>query len=666
MGVDEPHAGLERARTYPLFAALANRRSRRISKGLAAVHAGSLTYQPAVVPKPEPLSPLEEAVLIAATGTTGVTLPDRPFEDGAGNKILGTPNLTMLGRAAGSTDNAQATHFFLINDEGVYFLRRVEAPAAFPTTPEELIQRAARAKQLVHPGRPEFPRQFPYYLDSNRFLANVPGSTILFPVVDMTRQYINALMYLLTEQEGNRPTFLDDRNFYCKAGVKRWVRQGAPPRPPPPTYANAGSHWWDASQIYGDDEATARRLRSDPGGSPVPFGQLYLHDGLLPYDPTDPNNQIELTGFAGNWWIGLSWLHTLFVREHNAICVHLHEEYPEWNDERLYQTARLVNAALMAKIHTVEWTPAILPNPALKIGMPVNWWGLLTEPVKKVFGRISANEASSGITGSLVNHHAADYSLTEEFVSVYRMHPLVRDDISVYAAATGEFLHKFDMHDLVGAGSRERALAAGGSLANLLYSFGVCHPGALVLRNYPVLLRDFKRDDGDRIDLGAIDILRDRERGVPRYNQFRAFLHLPRFRSLDHMIAASEQLRNDKALADQLRRIYGNDIERVDLMVGLFAETPPPLFGFSDTAFRIFILMASRRLKSDRFFTPDFTPDVYSPAGFAWVNDNTMRTVLLRHYPELASALRGVDNAFAPWQTIEQSRAYQPHETDQK
>jgi hypothetical protein len=224
--VDEQHAGLERARTYPLFAALANRRSRRISKGLAAVHAGSLTYQPAVVPRPEPLSPLEEAVLIAATGTTGVTLPDRPFEDGAGNKILGTPNLTMLGRAAGSTDNAQATHFFLINDEGVYFLRRVEAPAAFPLTPEELIQRAARAKQLVHPGRPEFPRQFPYYLDSNRFLSNVPGSTILFPVVDMTRQYINALMYLLTEQEGNRPTFLDDRNFYLKAGVKRWVREG--------------------------------------------------------------------------------------------------------------------------------------------------------------------------------------------------------------------------------------------------------------------------------------------------------------------------------------------------------------------------------------------------------------------------------------------------------
>ena len=35
--------------------------------------------------------------------------------------------------------------------------------------------------------------------------------------------------------------------------------------------------------------------------------------------------------------------------------------------------------------------------------------------------------------------------------------------------------------------------------------------------------------------------------------------------------------------------------------------------------------MAARRIKSDRFFTDDFTPEVYTPAGFAWVADNGMR-----------------------------------------
>jgi hypothetical protein len=222
--MNDEATGLSEALRYPLFQALANRRSRRISKGIKSVPAGSLSYTSKQ--NPQPLSALEEAVLIAATGCTGLTRPDRPFQDTQGNNILGAPNLNMVGRAAGSTDNAQGTHFFLINDDGVYFLKRVDTPPAFPMTARDLTGWAKEAKVLVHPGRPTFDRKFPYYLDSNRFLSNVPGSTVLFPVVDMTRQYINALMYLLTEERGNRPTFVDDHNFYLMAGVRKWVRNG--------------------------------------------------------------------------------------------------------------------------------------------------------------------------------------------------------------------------------------------------------------------------------------------------------------------------------------------------------------------------------------------------------------------------------------------------------
>jgi hypothetical protein len=72
-------------------------------------------------------------------------------------------------------------------------------------------------------------------------------------------------------------------------------------------------------------------------------------------------------------------------------------------------------------------------------------------------------------------------------------------------------------------------------------------------------------------------------------------------------------------------------------------------FGFSDTAFRIFILMASRRLKSDRFFGPDYTAEVYTQVGLDWVEHTTMIDILLRHYPALAEPLRNTTNAFAPW-----------------
>ena len=35
-----------------------------------------------------------------------------------------------------------------------------------------------------------------------------------------------------------------------------------------------------------------------------------------------------------------------------------------------------------------------------------------------------------------------------------------------------------------------------------------------------------------------------------------------------------------------------------------------------------------------------------------WINENSMSRVLLRHYPELAPALRGVNNPFTPWNTV--------------
>lgn len=80
----------------------------------------------------------------------------------------------------------------------------------------------------------------------------------------------------------------------------------------------------------------------------------------------------------------------------------------------------------MAKIHTVEWTPAILAHPALQIAMHANWWGIVGETLTKAVGRISkTSEAISGIPGSGVDHQGIPYSLTEEFVSVYRMHSLI-------------------------------------------------------------------------------------------------------------------------------------------------------------------------------------------------------------------------------------------------
>src|SRR5215216_1778085 len=396
----------------------------------------------------------------------------------------------------------------------------------------------------------------------------------------------------------------------------------------PPTYVTADSHWWDGSQIYGSTVERANRLRAHEDG------KLRLDvDGLL---PRDLEEGVDLRDVAGNFWIGLGVLHTLFTLEHNAICERLRSEYRTWSDDQLYQRARLINAALMAKIHTVEWTPAIIAHPTTVFGMHANWWGIVGERVTRRFGRLGSNDVLSGIPGSPTDHHGVPYSLTEEFVAVYRMHPLLPDEFTFRSLGDDSVLQQRTFPEVGALQTRARLEELG--VANSAYSLGVANPGAITLHNYPRFLQHFERPDGTTIDLAATDVLRIRERGVPRYNAFRRHLGLKPAASFD-------ELTDNAEWADEIRRVYG-DVERVDLMVGLYAEPLPKGFGFSDTAFRIFILMASRRLKSDRFFTDDYDAETYTQAGLDWIDDSTMVDVIKRHYPQLEPALSGVENGF--------------------
>jgi hypothetical protein len=402
----------------------------------------------------------------------------------------------------------------------------------------------------------------------------------------------------------------------------------------PPTYITRDTHWWDGSQVYGGTPEFVDALRSHEQG------KLRIDDLGLP--PEDMQRFVDLSGVAGNFWVGLALLHSLFMREHNAICERLAAEYPHMSDQELYDKARLVNAAVMAKVHTVDWTPAIIAHPTTVLALRTNWYGLTGEHLHGLIGKVTSDEVLHGIPGSQTNHHGVPYSLTEEFVAVYRMHPLIPDEFVFRSVDDDHVLAEHDLPDVGVLHVRERLAEV--SMADLFYSFGRSHPGAITLHNYPKYLQHFDRADGELIDLASIDVLRVRERGVPRYNEFRRLFHLNPVRSF-------EELTDNPVWAEELRRVYG-DVERVDLMIGMYAEPKPKGFGFSDTAFRVFILMASRRLESDRFFTRDFRPEVYTQAGFDWVNDTTMRTVLLRHFPELEPALEGVENPFAPWTQV--------------
>jgi len=405
-----------------------------------------------------------------------------------------------------------------------------------------------------------------------------------------------------------------------------------------PVFANQTTPWWDGSEVYGDNDSSAERLRAGA------FIRL-MDGGYLPRDIAGN----DVTGFNESWWLGLSMMHTLFAREHNVLCDALQREYPAWEPERVYQTARLIVSALIAKIHTVEWTPAILATKPIEVGLHANWYGA-PKDWRTQWGIWLVDEhALKGIPQTLPNHHGAPYSLTEEFVTVYRMHPLIPDDYAVFDHRNGTSLGSYNFEQIQGTRTDDQMRSL--LLPNVIYSFGIAHPGAITLHNYPAVLRKFRRSggvaaaDSEIIDLSVVDLMRDRMRGVPRYNDFRAALHKPRVRSW-------EEITEDPDDICRLKELYKNDIESVDAMVGLFAEKPPVGFGFSDTAFRVFILMASRRLQSDRFLTVDYRPEVYSPLGLDWIDHNGMTSVILRHCPGLAGVLPRDASAFAPFRVV--------------
>ena len=174
--------------------------------------------------------------------------------------------------------------------------------------------------------------------------------------------------------------------------------------------------------------------------------------------------------------------------------------------------------------------------------------------------------------------------------------------------------------------------------------------GNLELFNYPKPLRDVAPTDNcgralaDHVDLAALDLYRDRERGILNHNEFRRQLRMKPFKNYEDLCGGETEQ------TEALVEVYGPDgIESVDLLVGMLAEKKIPGFAISETAFFIFVVMATRRLEADRFFTTDFNESTYTKTGLKWVhNVRTMRDVLKRHFPDIEGRIPKDTSAFKP------------------
>ena len=129
------------------------------------------------------------------------------------------------------------------------------------------------------------------------------------------------------------------------------------------TELNNYSSWADSSQLYGNNQAEQDKVRTGVDGF-VKVGE----NALLRDD-----NGVQLTGVTINWWVRVEMMHVIFHKEHNSVASALAAANPSMDDEALFQTARLVVSALIAKIHTTQWTPPFFNHPAINAGLHFNW-----------------------------------------------------------------------------------------------------------------------------------------------------------------------------------------------------------------------------------------------------------------------------------------------------
>jgi hypothetical protein len=506
--------------------------------------------------------------------------------------------------------------------------------------------------------------------------------------------------------------------------------------------------------------------------------------GYLPvFEAGDPINPLwagqEATAFPDNWSVGLSFFHNVFAREHTLVVDAFRAEaratpdgdsglrdpanparvlrYRDLSDDELFEVARLVIAAEIAKIHTIEWTPQLLYDEPLRLALSANWSGLLADDarvraalagvLRALAGSRDANRAAAwysvfasgpGIVGlgnrvyadgpvgkvdvwSLANldhvnggthHFGSPFNFPEEFVTVYRLHPMLPDllELRTLAPDPNVVRLRIPLRDTVRGGATPAMRELG--LATWALSLGRQRLGRLALRNHPRFLQalDLPGAGGSgKLDVVALDLIRDRERGVPRFNEFRRQYGLRQLTSFEDFVdrtlppGAPDRVEQERLVAI-LRDVYGqhrcdagkpittaqvnadgtpindclghpdgspvDNVEDLDTVVGWLAEpTRPHGFAISETQLQVFVLNASRRLFSDRFFTSSFRPEFYGHLGLRWVGENgpdgpmqeraapgvpaadvsPLKRVLLRTIPELAPELAHVVNVFDPW-----------------
>ena len=357
---------------------------------------------------------------------------------------------------------------------------------------------------------------------------------------------------------------------------------------------NAITAFIDASNVYGSDAGRTRALRANDG-----TGRLKTSTGgLLPFnlDRIENDNgssrQVQALFLAGdiraNEQVGLTALHTLFVREHNRLADLMEDS--GMTGQEIFELARKIVGAQMQVVTYNEFLPLLLGPDAIES----------YEGYKPYIDAGIANEFST-----------AAYRFGHTMLSPSLL--LIDDEGREQAMSLrGAFFNP--------------AMITQGGISRLLRGLATQQAQRVderLIDNVRNLL--FGPPGGPGRDLAALNIQRGRDHGLPDYNSVRMAYGLPPARSFADVCS-------DPLVQEALESAYG-ELRYLDLWTAGLSEDHLPGAMLGET-FHTIIADQFRRLRDgDRFWFENDPYFLANPELLADLRATTLADIIRRNTP---------------------------------
>lgn len=384
---------------------------------------------------------------------------------------------------------------------------------------------------------------------------------------------------------------------------------------------NTSNHHIDLCNVYGLNRKQTNLLRSFAGGK-FKTQKLKRQDGVEEdyplfyysnaetgeidpqfqglYEPLNDEQrqpfEKKKTIFAmgverANVQIGYVMLNTLCLREHNRICDVLAKSYPDWDDERLFQTARNVVMVIILNIIMEEYIYHITPYN---------------------FNFFADPEAFTEESWHRTNWMAIEFSL------VYRWHSALPETFTFNGEETPMAASLWNNQMLIDLG-----------LGGLMEE--TCNqPGTKIgLFNTP----DFPVKKTDQGMLTFIDVTElatlqySRMAQLASYNDYREMCGYPR-------VTDFNQITGDEYAQQKLKELYGH-VDKIEFFVGLYAEDVRKNSAIPSLVSRVIGIDAfSQALTNPLLSDKIFKPETFSEVGWEIIqNTKTVGDLVNRNVP---------------------------------